>query len=178
MLRAGLKAGIIMGIVAAVVDVILWYVLGLSGSLDLESLACFLPLLTFVLWFATGILAARFGATAALTTGAAAGAGALAGAITQIIGRIADVVMNLITLALGLVSVPFSPGTIQWLAYAGIRPDEIVYFTYHPSEMPEQLAPDPVGSFILCVGVSVAIAAGLGAVGGILGKVTSARKGS
>lgn len=178
MVRAGLKAGIIMGIVAAVVDVILWYVLGLSGSLDLEMLACFLLLLTLVLWYATGILAARFGATAALTTGGAAGAGALAGAITEIIGRIADVVMNLITLALGLVSVPFSPGTIQWLAYAGIRPDEILYFTYDPLEMPEQLASDPVGSFILCVGVSIAMAAGLGAFGGIVHRAISARRGS
>jgi len=177
MVRAGLKAGIIMGMVAAVVDVIL-YVLGLSGNLDVGA-SCFLSLLRLVLWFATGILAARFGATAVLTTGEAAGAGALAGAITQIISRIADVVMNLITLALGLVSVPFSAGTMQWLAHLALGPHDIVAFDYEIGLPLQQVAYRVnISTIMFCVGVSIAIAAVLGAVGGILGKVISARKGS
>ena len=176
MVRAGLKAGIIMGMVAAVVDVIL-YVLGLSGNLDVGA-SGFLSLLRLVLWFATGILAARFGATAALTTGEAAGAGALAGAITQVVVRIADVVMNLITLALGLVSVPFSAGTMQWLAYLALGPHDIVESDYQIVPLQQIAYRVDVSYIMFCVGVSIAIAAVLGAVGGILGRVTSGDKGS
>ncbi|MBL7182937.1 MAG: hypothetical protein ISS50_00640 [Anaerolineae bacterium] len=169
MVRAGLKGGIIMGMVAAVANVI---------SYVAPELACFLSLLRLVLWFATGILAARFGATAALTTGEAAGAGALAGAITQIISRIADGVMNLITLALGLVSVPFSAGTMQWLAYLALGPHDIVESDYQIVPLQQIAYRVDVSYIMFCVGVSIAIAAVLGAVGGILGRVTSGDKGS
>ncbi len=157
-----------MGMVAAVANVI---------SYVAPELACFLSLLRLVLWFATGILAARFGATAALTTGEAAGAGALAGAMTQIISRIADVVMNLITLALGLVSVPFSAGTMQWLALLALGPHDVLGIDYEIGLPLQQVAYRvDASTFRFCVGVSIAIAAVLGAVGGILGRAVSARR--
>jgi len=176
MVRAGLKAGIIMGMVLTVVEVIMYVVAVTHLEGFLESLCLLIP----VLWFVSGILAGRFGAVAGLTTGAAAGAGALAGAITQVVVRIADVVMNLITLALGLVSVPFSPGTIQWLAQLGLRADEPEIFAYI-MDMPHAdeaalAAVDRVSAFMLCVGVSIAMAAGLGTLGGIVGRAVSARR--
>jgi len=94
-------------------------------------------------------LAARFGAAAALSAAAAAGAGALAGAITEIISRIAVEVMNLIWVALGLVSVTEPPGA--------------------PTTV-EKVAP------CICVALSMAIAAGLGALGGIVGWAVSRRR--
>lgn len=183
MLRAALKAGIIMGIVLAVFDVILnvinasfpdlppppqyeWVVTG--GNV--------LCLLMPVLWFVSGILASRFGAAAALTTRATAGAGALAGAITQVVVRIVDVVMNLIMLALGVVIIPFSPGTIQRLAQLGLRPDEIHTFAYMTVPFADEAAVDRLSACMVCGGLSVAIAAGLGGLGGILGRAISVRR--
>ena len=166
MLGAGLKAGIIMGIVVAVVAVIS----NLAGLFDnpiVGLLTCFLSLVILALWFVSGILAARFGPLE-LTGGAAAGAGAIAGAITQVIGGIVDVLLSSIMYALGLapaVAAQLPPETMRQLAQAGASPDEIrtiVSFT--------QLVAGPVGSCICCVGIATAIAAGLGAVGGIAGK--------
>jgi hypothetical protein len=166
MVRAGLKAGIIMGIPLIVVEVIQYV------ARDVELLCLLIP----VLWFVSGILAGRFGAAAALTTGAAAGAGALAGAITQVVVRIADVVMNLVMLALGKVSIPFSPGSIQWLAQLGLGFDEAEVFAYLVMNEAPVAAVDRVSACMLCVGVSIAMAAGLGAVGGIVGRAVSARR--
>ena len=171
MLGAGFKAGIIMGIVVAVVDVILNLV-GLSTNPILGMVACLLSLLILVLWFVSGILAARFG-VAALTTGAAAGAGAIAGAITQVIGGIVDVVMTVITQALGLATVQIPPDLMRQLGQAGATPQEIRSIV---SMM--QLLTGPVGSCICCVGIATAIAAGLGALGGIVGKAISRGKDS
>lgn len=140
MFRAGLKAGIIMGIVLIVVCVIPLSALELRpealGDVTLIAEVLFVLLMTLVLPFASGILAARFGAAAALTTGAAAGAGALAGATAQIISLIAGMVMNFI-------------------------------FFATPLHLP------PIGF----VAVSIAIAAGLGALGGIVARAISARRG-
>ncbi len=137
MFRAGLKAGIIMGIVGRVV-------LGIALSVRPEALSdvarmaqmLFVLLVTPMLWFASGILAAHFGAAAALTTGGAAGAGAPAGAIAQIFSLIAQMVMNFI-----------SYGT------AG----------HH---------------YIQIVAVRVGIPAGVAALGGIVGRAISVRRGS
>lgn len=186
MLRAGLKAGIIIGIVLAAVDVTLNVISVSFPELPVpppyewvETLGCLLLLLIPVLWFVSGALAGRFGAAAALTTAAAAGAGALAGAITQVVVRIADVVMNLIMLALGVVIVPFSPGTIQRLAQLGLRPDEIDTFAYMTVPIADEAAVaavNRVSACMVCVGVSLAMAAGLGALGGIVGRAISARR--
>lgn len=141
MFRASLKAGIIMGIVGIVVILLPLTALEIRPEAlsDVAVMAEMLLVLLMnpVLWFASGILAARFGAAAALTTGAAAGAGALAGAIVQIIGLIATGVTNFI-------------------------------FFATPLHLP------PIGF----AAVTIAIAAGLGALGGIVGRAISARRGS
>lgn len=155
MFRAGLKAGIIMGIVAMVVGVIPLSALEMRpealGGATLVAEVLFMLLMTLVPWFASGILAARFGAAAALTTGGAAGAGALAGAIAQIISQIAGMVMNFIFFGEYLTAPPGAP-----------------------------TAPPVSAIFIViaCAGVSIAIAAGLGALGGIVGRAISVRRGS
>ena len=191
MLRAGLKAGIIMGIVATVVDVIL-YVVNLlimrhfgaeflpPGYNWLGMLLFVLGLLGLVLWFVSGILAGRFGAAAALTTTAAAGAGALAGAITEAMARIAHVVTNLTMLALGVVSVPFSPGSIQWLAQLGLRAGDGELSLFAEMRNGYAVWTDPAtvdraSACMFCVGLSVAVAAGLGALGGIVGRAWAGR---
>jgi hypothetical protein len=166
MLGAGLKAGIIMGIVVAVVAVISNLV-GLSDNPVLGLLTCFLSLVILVLWFVSGILAARFGPLE-LTGGAAAGAGAIAGAITQVIGGIVDVLASSVMQLLGLVpaiSTQIPPETMRQLAQAGASPEDM-----RTIMSVVQLAAGPVGSCICCVGIATAIAAGLGAVGGIAGK--------
>ena len=156
MFRAGLKAGIIMGIVAIVGSVILYVIVLQTAPEDpsgvaLMAVTLLALLLTLVLPFASGILAARFGAAGALTTGAAAGAGALAGAIAQIISRIAGVVMDFIFAA---------------------------YWT-EPPGAPTTAEPDfAIFIIIAMTGVTIAIAAGLGALGGIVGRAISARKAS
>ena len=189
MLRAGLKAGIIMGIVATVVDVILNVVnlsiIRLTGGESLPPgynwlgmLLFVLGLLGLVLWFVSGILAGRFGAAAALTTAAAAGAGALAGAITEAMARIAHVVTNLTMLALGVVSVPFSPGSIQWLAQLGLRADDLEWFAYMgpgSGAWRDPATVDRASACMFCVGLSVAVAVGLGALGGIVGRARAGR---
>jgi len=155
MFRAGLKAGIIMGIVAIVVGVIPLSALEIRpealGDVTLIAEVLFMLLMTLVPWFASGILAARFGAAAALTTGGAAGAGALAGAIAQIISLIAGVVMTFVF---------FAP-----------------YLT-EPPGAPTAPPVSPIFMAIGCPGVTIAIAAGLGALGGIVGRAISARRGS
>lgn len=157
MFRASLKAGIIMGIVVIVV-IVIQYVIALQtapedpSGVALMALTSLGLLLFLVLPFASGILAARFGAAAALTTGAAAGAGALAGAITQIINEITNIVMNFIFAA---------------------------YFT-EPPGAPTAAPVSPISILIGLAGVTIwiAIAAGLGALGGIVGRAISARRGS
>lgn len=153
MFRAGLKAGIIMGIVPIVVGVILLSALEIRGEAprDVTLIAEVLLalLMTLVPWFACGILAARFGAAAALTTGGAAGAGALAGAIAQIISQIAGMVMGFI--------------------FAGL---------FEPPGAPPAAPVSPFFFAIGCPGVYIAMAAGLGALGGIVGRAISARRGS
>jgi len=155
MFRAGLKAGIIMGIVLMVVGVIPLLVLQIRGEapgdVTLMAEVLLALLATLVPWFASGILAARFGAAAALTTGGAAGAGALAGAIAQIISQIAGVVMTFIF---------FAP-----------------YLT-EPPGAPTAAPVSPIFFAIGCPGVHIAIAAGLGALGGIVGRAISVRRGS
>lgn len=165
MLSAGLKAGIIIGIVVAVVDVVLNLV-GLSNNPVLAAVACFLSLLILVLWFVSGVLAPRFG-PAELTTGAAAAGGAIAGAVTQVIGGVVDTVLTVGMQALGLVDVSaqIPPGTMRQLAQAGMPPEQIRAFM---SLL--EVSAGPVGSCICCVGVATAIAAGFGAIGGIVGK--------
>ncbi len=171
MLGAGFKAGIIMGIVVAVIAVTMGLT-GISSNPIMGLLNCFLLLVVLALWFVSGILAARFG-VAALTAGAAAGAGAIAGAITQVIGGIVDVLMTVITQALGLVTVQIPPALVRQLGQAGATPQEIRSIV---SMM--QLMAGPVGSCICCVGIATAIAAGLGALGGIVGKAISGGKDS
>lgn len=171
MLGAGFKAGIIMGIVVAVIAVTMGLT-GISSNPIMGLLNCFLLLVVVALWFVSGILAARFG-VAALTAGAAAGAGAIAGAITQVIGGIVDVVMTVITQALGLVTVQMPPDLMRQLGQAGMTPQEMRSIV---SMM--QLLVGPVGSCICCVGIATAIAAGLGALGGIVGKAISGGKDS
>ncbi len=169
MLGAGLKAGIIMGIVVAVIALIMG-VTGISSNPIMGLLNCFLLLVVLALWFVSGILAARFG-PAAVTAGAAAGGGAIAGAITQIIGGIVNVVVSVITSALGLVTVQIPPDLMRQLGQAGATPQEMRSIV---SMM--QLLVGPlgiVGNCICCIGVATAIAAGLGALGGIVGKAIS-----
>ena len=125
MFRASLKAGIIMGIVGIVVILLPLTALEIRPEAlsDVAVMAEMLLVLLMnpVLWFASGILAARFGAAAALTTGAAAGAGALAGAIAQIIGLIATGVTNFIFFAtpLHLPPIDFAAVTIAIAAGLG-----------------------------------------------------------
>jgi hypothetical protein len=172
MFRAGLKAGIIVGIVVAVL-VLLLTPAGLSNNPVLGLITCFLSLLILVLWFVSGILAARFG-PAGLAVGAAAGAGAIAGAVAQIMGGVADVVLTVILELLGLlppVTAQIPPETMRQLAQAGATPEEI-----RSMLSVVQLLSGPVGSCICCVGIATAIAAGLGALGGILGRATRREK--
>ena len=179
MLRAGLKAGIIMGIVLTVVDVILNVARLLAAGPSVTEyvrrlqILSFVPLVIPVLWFVSGILAGRFGAAAALTTAAAAGAGALAGAMAEVVARIARVVMSLIMLAVGMVSVPFSPGSIQWLAQLGLRDGDVELFAYMGPGWIDPATVDRARACMVCVGLSVAVAAGLGALGGIVGRAVS-----
>jgi hypothetical protein len=176
MLRAGLKAGIIIGMVLAVVDLILL----LTRFEWVGAQVCLLYLLVPVLWFISGILASRFGA-AALTTAAAAGTGSLAGAIAVVVVRMTYVVTNLTMLALGVVSVPFSPGSIQWLAQLGLRAGDGELSLFAEMRNGYAVWTDPAtvdraSACMFCVGLSVAVAAGLGALGGIVGRARAGRR--
>ena len=165
MLGAGLKAGIVMGIVIAVVDV-LRNIVGLSSNPILAMLACLFSLLILVLWFIAGVLAPRFG-PAELTTGSAVAGGALAGAVAQAIGGIVDVVSTTILQALGLLAVQVPPDLMRQLGQAGASPEEVRSIV-----AAMQTLSGPIGSCICCVGIATAIAAGVGAIGGIVGKAT------
>jgi len=165
MVRAGLKAGIIMGIVAAV--------FGVASFLPAELMRwaqCCSLLVIPVLWFVSGILAARF-APAGLTTGAAVGGGAVAGAITQVIGGIVDTLVALVPGIVRPAAAAFALETTLHLAQLGLSPQDV--------ETLVQSTSGPLGAVITClgcVGVGAAIAAGLGAVGGILGRAVSRRR--
>ncbi len=74
--------------------------------------------------------------------------------------------------ALGVETVQIPPDVMRQLAQAGANPQEIRTIV----SMTQFLA-GPVGSCICCVGVATAIAAGLGALGGIVGKAISGGKG-
>jgi hypothetical protein len=170
MLGAGLKAGIIMGIIVAVIAAIMG-VVGISTNPIVGLFSCFLLLVILVLWFVSGMLAARFG-PAALTTGAAAGGGAVAGAITQLIGGIVSVVMGAIMQLVAPVSSLIPPETIRQFADLGVSPRDfqtIMEFTTGPTGL--------LINCMCCVGAATAIAAGLGAIGGIVGKAVGGGKG-
>jgi hypothetical protein len=166
MIGAGLKAGIVMGIVAAVIALLM----GVVNVLPAEFMAiagvlqCCGYVVILALWFVAGILAARF-ARAEVTTGGAAGGGAVAGAITQVIGGIVD---SLVTLVVGFVRpsvAAIPPETMRQLTDLGMSPQDVQALV--------QLMSGPLGAVttcLCCAGVGAVIAAGLGALGGIVGK--------
>jgi len=166
MIGAGVKAGIVMGIVVAVLALI---VAGMNllpaGLLPIASmLQCCGYVVILVLWFVAGILGARFAKTT-LTTGSAAGVGAVAGAITQVIGGIVD---SLATLVVGFIrpaAAAIPPETMQQLIDLGISPQDVQAWM--------QYASGPLGAVstcVCCAGVGALLAAGLGALGGLVGK--------
>ncbi len=170
MLGAGLKAGIIMGIVAAVITLLVGVATFLPTQVMTFAQCCSLVVF-LALWFVSGILAARF-APAALTTGAAAGGGAVAGAITQVIGGIVD---TLVTLVVSIVkpAAAIPPETMQQLTELGLSPQDM-------QTLIAVTSPGPLGALatcLCCAGVGAVLAAGLGALGGIVGKAISGGKG-
>ena len=159
MLGAGLKAGIIVGIVVAVIALVTG-VAGISANPIIGLLNCCLSLVIPALWFVSGILAARFG-PADMTAGAAAGGGAVGGAITQTIGGVVSVVVSVIMQFLAPVTARIPPDLMRDLVESGFPPEVISMM---------QSTAGPLGNCMCCVGLGVAIAAGLGAVGGIVGR--------
>jgi hypothetical protein len=166
MIGAGLKAGIVMGIVAAVLALLMGVMNILPAELQTiaGALQCCIWVVIVALWFVAGILGARF-ARAGLTTGGAAGVGAVAGAITQIIGGIVD---SLMTLVIGFVHpsvAAIPPETMRQLTDLGMSPQDVQALVQYTS--------GPLGAVstcLCCAGVGALIAAGLGALGGIVGK--------
>jgi|GEM_PF-1379708 len=166
MIGAGVKAGIVMGIVVAVIAL----PTGLMGILPTElqaiggMLQCCGSVVVLALWFVAGILGARFAKTT-LTTGSAAGVGAVAGAIAQVIGGVVD---SLATLVVGFIrpaATAIPPETMRQLAELGISPQDLQAWMQYTS--------GPLGAAFTCVccaGVGALLAAGLGALGGIVGK--------
>jgi len=169
MVRAGLRAGIIVGIVAIVVYMALFGAVSVFHQLG-PQLGCFLILLIPASWFVSGIFAARFGTAGAPTSREAAEAGALAGAVTQVVTRIGYLVTNLIMLALGVISVRFSPGTIQGLAALGLNDLEASFVAYGIGPHAEVVgapAVDRARACMVCSGIFTVVAAGLGALGSV-----------
>jgi hypothetical protein len=166
MIGAGVKAGVVMGVVAAVIALLM----GVMNILPAEfmsiagMLQCCGYVVILALWFVAGILGARF-ARAGLTTGGAAGVGAIAGAITQVIGGVVD---SLATLVLGFIrpaAAAIPPETMRQLIDLGMSPQDVQALV--------QLVSGPLGAVSICVccaGVGALIAAGLGALGGLVGK--------
>lgn len=172
MVRAGLRAGIIVGIVDIVVQLLMIVI----GVLHPEYhplgplIGCLWYLSIPASWFASGILAARFGTAGEPTSREAAGAGALAGAVTQVVVRIGYLVTNLIMLALGVMSVRFSPGTIQGLAALGLGLHEAEFVAYGIGPHAEVVgapAADRARACMVCSGIFTVVAAGLGALGSV-----------
>jgi hypothetical protein len=163
-----LKAGIVMGIVAAVVALLM----GVMNVLPAELLPiagvlqCCGYVVILALWFVAGILAARFARTT-LTTGGAAGVGAVAGAITQVIGGVVDalatLVVGFIRPSVSIAALP--PEAMRQLTDLGMSPQDVQTMV--------QLASGPLGAVttcLCCAGVGALLAAGLGALGGLVGK--------
>lgn len=166
MIGAGVKAGIVMGIVVAVLALIVAGMNLLPPELlpVVSTLQCCGYVVILALWFVAGILGARFARTT-LTTGSAAGVGAVAGAITQVIGGIVD---SLATLVVGFVRpavTAIPPETMQQLTDLGMSPQDVQALIQYTS--------GPIGAVstcVCCAGVGALLAAGLGALGGIVGK--------
>ena len=166
MIGAGLKAGIVMGIVAAVLRLLI----GVMSFLPAEllpiagALQCCMWVVILAVWFVAGILAARF-AQAKLTTGGAAGGGAVAGAITQVIGGIVNSLMNLVVGFVRPSVAAIPPETMRQLTDLGWSPQDVQALV--------QAMSGPLGEVttcLCCAGVGAVMAAGLGALGGIVGK--------
>jgi hypothetical protein len=166
MIGAGVKAGIVMGVVLAVIALLVAGMNLLPAQLlpFVSILQCCGYVLILALWFVAGILGARFAKTV-LTTGSAAGVGAVAGAIAQVIGGVVD---SLATLVVGFVRpavAAIPPETMRQLTDLGMSPQDLQTWI--------QLTSGPLGAVstcLCCAGVGAVIAAGLGALGGIVGK--------
>lgn len=166
MLGAGLKAGIVMGVVVAVIALLVAGMNLLPAEFlpFVSMLQCCGYVVILALWFVAGILGARFAKTT-LTTGSAAGAGAVAGAITQVIGGVVD---SLATLVVGFIRpsvAAIPPETMRQLIDLGMSPQDVQALV--------QLVSGPLGAVFTCVccaGVGALLAAGLGALGGLVGK--------
>jgi hypothetical protein len=164
MIGAGVRAGIIMGIVAAAFALAMAAANFLLAGLAPLATCCSLLVIP-ALWFVSGILATRF-APAVLTSGTASAGGAVAGAITQTIG---GVVETLATLVVGFLepAAAIPPETMRQLTELGLSPQE--------AQALVQYASGPVGAVLTCVccaGAGAVLAAGLGALGGIVGRAT------
>lgn len=167
MLGAGLKAGIIMGIVAAVITLLV----GVANFLPYQVMTfaqCCSLVVFLALWFVSGILAVRF-VPAAVTTAAAAGGGAVAGAITQVTGGVVD---TLVTLVVGIVNPAAGMQIMRQLTDLGLSPQDAQGWVAVTSGPGGALA-----TCLCCAGVGAVLAAGLGALGGIVGKAISGGKG-
>jgi hypothetical protein len=166
MIGAGVKAGIVMGIVVAVLALLVAGMNLLPAQFlpFVSTIQCCGYVVILALWFVAGILGARF-ARVALTTGGAAGVGAVAGAITQVIGGVVD---SLATLVVGFIRpsvAAIPPETMRQLTDLGISPQDLQAWM--------QLTSGPLGAVstcLCCAGVGALIAAGLGALGGLVGK--------
>jgi hypothetical protein len=166
MIGAGLKAGVVMGMVVGVIALVVAGMNLLPAQFlpFVSMLQCCGYVVILALWFVAGILGARF-ARAGLTTGGAAGVGAIAGAITQVIGGVVD---SLATLVLGFIrpaAAAIPPETMRQLIDLGMSPQDVQAWI--------QLTSGPLGAVFTCVccaGVGALIAAGLGALGGLVGK--------
>jgi hypothetical protein len=126
------------------------------------ALQCCVYVVILALWFVAGILAARL-TRAKLTTGGAAGGGAVAGAITQIIGGIVNTVVTLVVgfIRPSVASIP--PETMRQLTDLGLSPQDVQALVQYTS--------GPLGAVstcLCCAGVGAVMAAGLGALGGIV----------
>jgi hypothetical protein len=152
MFQYGLKAGAIGGAVALV--------LALLSLIPVPVLGCCILFLYVLLWLGVGALAARFGAAVvAQTTGEAAGAGAIAGAITGVIGGIFNVIVTAVQMALGLgtqIIRQIPPEQLRMLEESGIPPEVLTWMG------------GIGGTFVCCCLGGAILAAGLGALGGLL----------
>ena len=149
-MSASVKAGLI-GAAASVVLALLSLI---------RCVACVTQILGLVLYVGVGVLAAYW-LTPPRTAGAGAGAGAIAGLITSLVGGVVNMIVAGIRFAVaGGVDMPMSqipPELLEQMGEAGV---EIMAFV-------ATIGGVLVVSAICCV-LGLALAAGLGAIGGAI----------
>lgn len=152
MFGAGLKAGLIIGVILLVLFAVQFGVGLISPDLAF-FFGCFVLLLTLVLFFIGGIMAARFAGRSA------PGAGAIAGLVAAVIAGLGSMVLAVIQVTVNAqqFTVFFTPETLRALEEAGVSPEAFAFIA------------GVGGTFFICCILGPIVAAILGAIGGLFG---------